>query len=43
VTEDDDVEFRARLQALSEDLEKLTVQAATSFARIAANTAELLG
>lgn len=41
--EDDGVDFRARLEELDEELEKLHVEAARLQERIAANVAELLG
>ncbi len=41
--EDDGIDFRVRLEELSEELEKLNIQAAVLQERIAANVAELLG
>jgi len=41
-TEDDGIDFRARLEALDEELEKLNTEAAELQERIAANVAELL-
>jgi len=41
--EDDGVDFRARLEELNEELEKLNVEAAGLQERIAVNVAELLG
>ena len=41
--EDDGVDFRIRLEELSEELEKLNTEAAVLQERIAANVAELLG
>ena len=41
--EDDGVDFRVRLEELSEELEKLNAEAAALQERIAANVAELLG
>jgi type I restriction enzyme M protein len=40
---DDGVDFRARLEELHEELEKLNVEAAVLQERIAANVVELLG
>lgn len=41
--EDDGIDFRVRLEELSEELEKLNVEAAVLQERISANVAELLG
>ena len=41
--EDDDIDFRVRLEELNEELEQLNAEAGTLQERIAANVAELLG
>jgi type I restriction enzyme M protein len=40
---DDGVDFRARLEELNEELEKLNTEAVMLQERIAANVAELIG